>query len=109
MKTKFWVLTIAVLSLIFSSAITFAEIFPEKGGIQLNPGENEILIPEDVSPFYVKDLVFAYPEILTVTYFEFEEEKGYANVLGGVGEDFIIYPNHRYNITLEEKLEVILK
>ena len=55
-----------------------------------------------------------YPEILTITYvgenWEGELiERGYVNVFGGIGENFIIYPNEKYTITVEENLEVKLK
>jgi len=109
MKTKFWILMVMMISIIFSTAITLAEFFPDEKEIQLLEGENEILIPEQVSPFYVGDLIKSYPEILMVTYFEFEEEKGYVNAFGGIGEDFIIYPNQKYNITIGKNMGVKLR
>ena len=111
MKTKFWMISLVIILGIFSTAITFADLIPneEDSKIQLLQGENEILIPEYISPFYVHDLIKAYPEILTVTYFKFGEEKGYVNIFGGVGENFIIYSNQTYNITVSKNMEVNLK
>lgn len=109
MKSNLLVL-IAILVFLLTTAIALAEFIPKlDSGIQLLEGENEILIPENVSPFYVSDLIKSYPDILTVTYFEFEEEIGYANIFGGVGEDFIIYSNSTYNITVSKDLEVKLR
>ena len=111
MKTRFWMFLLMIALIIFSTAITFAELISDNSDskIQLLEGENQVLIPEDVSPFYVKDLTMAYPEILTVTYFQFEEEKGYVNIFGGIGDNFIIYANTTYNITVSKTLEVNLK
>jgi len=111
MKRNILNITLLGILIIFSTAIAFADFIPSEfdSKIPLLQGENEILIPEYVSPFYVHDLIKSYPEILTVTYFEFEEEKGYANLFGGVGENFIIYPNQLYNITVSKDMEVNLK
>jgi predicted metal-dependent hydrolase len=111
MKIKLLVLIIIVISIIFSTAIALANLVSDNtdSDIQILQGENEVLIPEKISPFYVEDFVKEYPEILTVTYFEFEEEIGYANVFGGVGENFIIYPNKTYKITVEKNVEVKLR
>jgi len=109
MKRKFWIIMLVFIFVIFSTAITLAEFIPNEKGIQFLEGENEILIPEYVSPFYVGDLMKSYPELLTITYFEFEEEKGYANIFGGVGENFIIYPNQKYNITVNKNMEIKLR
>jgi hypothetical protein len=110
MKSNF-LLLIVLLVFLFSTAIALAEFIPDanKSGIELSEGENLVLIPEHVSPFYVSDLMKSYPEILTITYFEFEREIGYANIFGGVGEDFIIYPNKEYNFTVEKNVEVRLR
>ena len=111
MKKKVLSLILIGSLIVFSTAIAFADFIPSEGDskIQLLEGENEILVPEYVSPFYVQDLVKGYPEILTVTYFEFQEEKGYVNLFGGIGENFIIYPNNTYNLTVNKNLEVNLK
>lgn len=107
-------ISLLLIVTILSTAITLAELLPEEEDpvISLNQGKNEIIIPENTSSFYVKDLVIAYPEILTVTYFKLEDgnlkEKGFVNVFGGIGENFIIYPNQKYNITVSKNMEVDL-
>ncbi len=110
MKNNLLIL-IVILAFLFTTAIAIAEFIPEENvsEIQLSEGENLVLIPEEVSPFYVKDLVKSYPDLLTITYFEYKQEKGYANIFGGVGENFIIYPGKEYNFTCSKKMEVILR
>lgn len=109
MKTKIFILILIILSILFSTAITLAELISNENEIQLVEGENQITIPESVSPFYVSDLMKSYPEILTITYFEFEKEIGYANIFGGVGENFIIYPTQEYTFTVNKDMEVKLR
>ena len=79
------------------TGIIFAEDFNE--GIKLNEGKNTVNFSFEFSPIYVGDLIKAYPEITTITYTESEEEIGYVNVFGGIGENFVIYPNKTYEIT----------
>lgn len=117
MKRKILVLIMVSILIVFSTAIAFAEFYPDDGNkIQLNQGENEVLMPLNFSPVYVSDLMKAYPEIEMVTYIESysgiqEEIKeiGYVNVFGGVGKNFIIYGNSTYYIYVKENLEVSLK
>jgi hypothetical protein len=110
MKNNLLVLIILLIFL-FTTAITIAEILPDEKGIQLEQGENEILMSLEFSPIYVSDLIKAYPEIMMITYFDeiSEEEIGYVNVFGGIGENFIMYADKTYFITVEEKLEVSFK
>lgn len=114
-RSIFFSLIIGFLILL-STTITLADILPEKQETMLTKGENEISMPIDFSPLYASDLVNAYPEIIMITYMNepaikenVREEIGYVNIFGGVGEDFIIYGNVTYFITVEKDLEVRLK
>jgi hypothetical protein len=54
-------------------------------------------------------LVKIYPEINAITYYEGDEEKGYVNVFGGVGENFVVMFNNTYEITVEKEVTLKLK
>ena len=78
----------------------------QKEGIFLSEGKNSINLSYEFYPIYVKDLIKIYPEIATVTYNNGNSEIGYVNVFGGIGENFVIYPNQIYEIVTTK--EVIL-
>jgi hypothetical protein len=103
-----FLLTLVFVILIFGiSGIIIAEEFKE--GIKLSEGKNIINLSFEFSPLYVKDLVLIYPEISTVTYNESNQEWGYVNVFGGIGENFVIYPNKTYEITVKQEVNLNLK
>jgi hypothetical protein len=104
---KFLLILTLVIILLGISGIIIAEEFKE--GIKLSEGKNTINLSFEFSPLYVKDLVLIYPEISTVTYNESNQEWGYVNVFGGVGENFVIYPNKIYEITVKQGVNLNLK
>jgi len=95
---------ILVLVILCISGILLAEDFKE--GIKLSEGKNVLNISTEFNPLYVEDLVRIYPDITTITYNDSEKEFGYVNVFGGIGDNFVIYPNKTYEITTRK--EVIL-
>src|SRR4030042_2338490 len=106
MNKYFLILTLAVLVLGISGII-IAEEFNE--GIKLYEGKNLINLSLEFNPIYVRDFISIYPEITTVTYIGGEQEIGYVNVFGGVGENFVIYPNKIYEITVKKEVTLNLK
>ena len=96
-----------VLLILGVSGIIIAEEFKE--GIKLADGKNLINLSSEFSPLYVGDLVKIYPEIAAVTYDNGEKQVGYVNVFGGVGENFVIYPNTIYEITTKQEVTLNLK
>jgi hypothetical protein len=102
---KYFLILIFVILCV--SGIIIAEDFRE--GIKLNEGKNIINISLDFNPLYVKDLIKVYPEIQTVTYNESMQELGYVNVFGGIGDNFVIYPNQIYEITTNQEVNLNLK
>lgn len=89
------------------SEIILAEEFKE--GIKLTEGKNVINLSYDFSPIYAADLVKAYPEIATITFSDENQEIGYVNVLGGIGENFVISKNNIYEIITEQEINLNLK
>jgi hypothetical protein len=89
------------------SGIIIAEDFKE--GIKLSEGKNVINISSEFSPLYAEDLVKLYPEIAAVTYNDSEQEFGYVNAFGGIGDNFVIYPNQTYEITTRKEVTLDLK
>lgn len=90
-----------------TSGIIFAEDFSKE--IILHEGKNTVNISHNFNAIYVQDLVKIYPEIQTITYIENEKEVGYVNVFGGIGENFIIYPNQIYEISVKKEVGFNLK
>jgi hypothetical protein len=103
MNKNLLILTL-VLVILGISGVIIAEEFKE--GIKLSEGKNLINLSSEFSPLYAEDLVKIYPDITTITYKVGDEEIGYVNVLGGVGENFVVYSHQIYEITV--KREVIL-
>jgi hypothetical protein len=89
------------------SEIILAEEFEE--GIKITEGKNIVNISYNFSPIYVKDLIKIYPEITTITFNDGNQEIGYVNVLGGIGENFIISENNIYEITTRKEVNLNLK
>jgi len=61
--------------------------------LDLLKGKNEgIIIPEELVGIRASMLVKLYPELATLSYYDeiSKERKSYANVFGGVGEDFYV-------------------
>jgi len=100
------ILTLTIL-LFGISGVIIAEEF--KDSIKIYQGENTINLSFDFNPLYVKDLMIIYPEIATVTYNESNQEWGYVNVFGGIGENFIISPNKIYTITTNQEVNLNLR
>jgi hypothetical protein len=100
-------LLIFIFAIFCLSGIIIAEDFRE--GINLTEGKNIINISFDFNPLYVKDLVKIYPDINAVSYNNSKEKFGYVNVFGGIGDNFVIYPNQIYEITTEKEIILNLK
>jgi len=100
-------LPILILTILCISGIILAEDFKE--GIKLYEGKNVINISFEFNPFYFADLIKIYPEITTVTYNDSKQEFGYVNAFGGIGDNFMIYPNQTYEITTRKEVTLNLK
>jgi hypothetical protein len=100
-------LLILMIVILCVSGVILAEDFKE--GIRLSEGKNVINISFEFNPFYVEDLVKIYPEITTVTYNDSTQEWGYVNAFGGIGYNFLIYPNQTYEITTRKEVILNLK
>ena len=98
---------ISIFFILCVSGIIIAEDFKE--GIKLYEGENTINLSLNFNPIYVGDLVKIYPEIETVTYNDSRQELGYVNAFGGIGNNFVIYPNKIYEITTKQETNLNLK
>lgn len=95
-------IVLIILVLIISLGLVgvlFADEFNFNEGINLIEGKNVVNTSSELTPIYVEDLIKLFPEIATISYTENQEEKGYVNVFGGIGENFAIMPNTTYEIT----------
>ena len=84
---------------------TYEEIL-KTDKIILKEGKNKITTSPDFSPIYVKDFIKLNPDIEVISYNFENESTGYINILNGIGQNFIIYPEKEYEIV--SKKEVIL-
>lgn len=91
-----------------TAGLLFADEFTSYEGIKLNEGKNIINTSLEFTPIYVGDLIKLFPEIATISYTENEEEKGYVNVFGGIGENFPILPNMTYEIISTKEVNLNL-
>lgn len=94
--------------LIFSAGI-IAQKSPTE--INIYEGKNNIVMNQSMGDVFVSDLVKAYPEIETITWIDKENSsnsKGYVNIFGGVGEDFVLTPNENYEIISKQNITVRL-
>jgi hypothetical protein len=89
------------------SGIIIAEEFKE--GIKLHEGKNTVNISFEFNPIYASDLALIYPEIATITYNDSQKDIGYVNVFGGIGDNFVIYPDRIYEITVKKEVNLNLK
>ena len=73
----------------------------------LYAGKNNVTTSEAFRPIYVQDFMRQYPDIEVISYKDGEDTKGFVNVFGGIGENFIMRENRQYefivtqNITME--------
>ncbi|MGY4884737.1 MAG: hypothetical protein ACP5NZ_04130 [Nanobdellota archaeon] len=105
---KNYLIVLSILLILSITGIIFAEEF--KKGIEVKEGQNLLNLSNEFEPIYVQDLVKIYPEISTVTYIDsFGEKYGYVNVFGGIGQNFVVYPNSIYEITTKQNIDLNLK
>ncbi|MBD3253354.1 hypothetical protein GF386_06480 [Candidatus Pacearchaeota archaeon] len=104
MKNKLLFIAIFVVFLIICSFIILSM---EENNLYLVEGKNNIVI-NDSEPFYVKTLVELNQDIEVVSCKNEDYDFGYVNVFGGVGENFIIYPNKKYEIIANKDFNLVL-
>lgn len=73
---------------------------------ELKQGKNFVVINLS-EPIYVETLVNINPDIEAVSYFENNQTIGYVNVLGGIGENFVI-ENKEYEIIVSKDVNLVL-
>ncbi|MEM0465072.1 MAG: hypothetical protein QXW97_00020 [Candidatus Pacearchaeota archaeon] len=95
-----FLLIIFIISFIYVSSQNVYEI-------KLKSGKNYVYF-NITKPFYVKKLVELNPEIEVVSYIENNKSIGYVNVFSGIGENFIIYSDIKYEIIVKKDINLIL-
>lgn len=76
--------------------------------IDLDSGKNYVVF-NNSEAFYVEDLIRLNPDIEVVTYYLSENESvGYVNFLGGIGENFVINPETKYEIIVNKNITLAL-
>ena len=78
-------------------------------GTPLQEGKNVITFDYNFNPVYASELVQMYPEIASIAYNETGEELGFANVFGGIGDNFIISSGNTYEITTTREVNLNLR
>ena len=99
-KRIFFIFLIGVFSFlgVFSSGAIVLNLFDGKNIVEFN----------SAGPFYVKTFVELNPSIEVISYIGDNETIGYINIFGGIGDNFIIQENRKYEIVVRENLTVVL-
>lgn len=72
--------------------------------VELIRGKNNLSV--NWSGPMVEELVEEYPQIEAIS--SREENKGYVNVFGGIGENFRIEENKKYEVAVSENITIII-
>ena len=83
---------------VFSESINSLNLFDGKNVIELNFTE----------PFYAESLVTLNPSIVVVSYTQDNETIGYINIFGGIGDNFIIQKNKKYEVIVNGNSTLVL-
>jgi len=96
-----------ILLAVFLSLTTI--IAEEPLEINLIKGKNNLTIYENFYSIYASQLIERYPEIESITLFEYGNNFGYVNVFGGVGTNFFFEPTKKYEITTNKNITLYLR
>jgi len=83
---------------VFSESINSLNLFDGKNFIELNFTE----------PFYAESFVKLNPSIEVISYTENNETIGYINIFGGIGDNFIIQKNKKYEVIVKGNSNLVL-
>jgi hypothetical protein len=77
--------------------------------IEVPKGEYNLTVIEYFPSIYVSELINNNPEIQSVSISEYGQTFGYLNTLGGIGTNFLIEPNRKYEIHTNQTITISLK
>jgi len=100
MRNKILVIALLITILSFSA-------LSESVQLNLSKGKNFVVF-NFTEPFYAETLIKLNPSIEAISYTENNKTIGYVNVFGGVGKNFIIQKNKKYEIIVKENSTLIL-
>jgi len=92
--------------LILSTATIIAE---NPLSVSLNPGKSNLTIQEDFPAIYASQLIEEYPEVESITTYQYGQTFGYINTLGGIGTNFQIEPDKDYEIYTNSSITIYLR
>lgn len=102
---KLFVLVFFVLFVLLGA---FVLVSLEDDSLKLEEGKNKIRLNFS-DAFYVDSLIKLNPDIEVVSYIdEYNQSTGYVNIFGGIGENFVIYPNAEYEIITRKDFNLVL-
>ena len=100
-------LTISTLTILIS-LLTFVISVEISSETELIKGKNNLVLPIEFKPIYVKDFILKNPEIQAITYNQSGQTGGYINYLQGIGENFILRPTKQYEIISSRNISINL-
>jgi len=101
---KTFIFLLIFFTLIFSLIGVFSENI---NSLNFSDGKNFIEL-NFTEPFYVESLIKLNPSIEVISYTENNETIGYINVFGGIGDNFIIQKNKKYEVIVRGDSTLVL-
>ena len=102
-KSVKMLITMFIAAIIIAASFAFAaDAFQ-----QLNKGKNEVSFDKET---YASELTRMNPDIESITYFDefLNESFGYVNIFGGIGKNFIITPNQKYEVSAKKNISLMV-
>lgn len=99
------IILLAILLIVTSSIYAVTQT----SEVQLIQGKNNVTTSQNFRPTYVSDFVRVYSFIDVISYKEENETVGFVNTFGGIGENFIMYPNQTYEIITKQNATMVLE
>lgn len=101
-KIEFFLILTSLIFLLSLILISSQETF----SFELEKGKNKVHINSS-EPIYVETLIKLNPEIEAISYSENNRSRGYVNVFGGLGENFIV-EDREYEIIVSKNTNLVL-
>jgi len=92
--------------LILSTATIIAE---NPLSVSLNSGRNNLTVQEGFPMISASQLIEEYPQIQSITTYQYGQTFGYINTLGGIGTNFQIESDKDYEIYTNSSITIYLR
>lgn len=105
MKSNYLLIVVFLIGIIIVSSISYSI---EDKNLLLYSGKNLVYL-NNTEPFYVGDMIKLNPDIEYVSYQTSDNStKGFINVFGGIGENFIVFSDVEYEVFVARNISLVL-